>query len=71
MDIKNAVHKIQNIRQVVLMGLEVDVTEEDRIKAKRAFDEETDMLIAMASGITSEIVIKDDIPVLEYSKEDI
>jgi hypothetical protein len=48
MDIPTVVHKIQNIRQVILMGLEVDASEEAKIQAKRAFDDETEMLNDMA-----------------------
>lgn len=67
MDIKKIVHKINNLRQVVLMGLEVDATEEAKIQAKRAFDKETEILSVMASGITSKVVEKEGKPTLEYS----
>ena len=58
MDIAGKLHAISNKRQVVLWGLEADADEADKIKAKRAFDEVSEILNAISTHVTTETKCK-------------
>lgn len=54
MDILDELHKLANIRQSVMHGLEFDAVDVDIARARKAFDNETEVLQEIAKYIHSE-----------------